>query len=287
MARTCATRQIQNKKVVWPYFDRSLYGNKFRGRVIGRADIDEMAELWRATYFELYGSSSAYEWVLHPLEYETKVALKDSWETDCLRKEFCITVAEEIGSGRLASAALYRKDDRNLSVEISLTCIHPEYRSGKKGAALLAPEGLEYIRMIEDQSGAEYMSAFCETWTTATQYIAFKHMGWKIAGIFPGQVTRWCGQQREHRGCLVHLYKLVGDGEKYVTKPEEWQLIPEARKLWTLLEELNKESDDAALRECRKQAGTAIPAAPTVWGKPGLRAPIGKAAPGDQREQLQ
>ena len=124
----------------------------------------------------------------------------------------------------------------------------PDYRNGKSGVKLMQPEALEYIRRLEEDSGAEFMSAFCETWHPITQYFAFRHLGWKLAGIFPGQATRHCGKNREYRGCLVHLYKLVGEGEEFATRPDEWQLIPEARKLWAVLEEINKASDDAGLR---------------------------------------
>jgi len=95
---------------------------------------------------------------------------------------------------------------------------------------------------IAIKSGAEYFTTFCETWHDITQNWCIKG-GWKIAGIFPGNFTRWHGNNQEYRGCEVHFYKFVGDGEKYTTKPEEWHLAPEARDVWEILEKVNRGTD--------------------------------------------
>ncbi|MHA2232803.1 MAG: hypothetical protein ACXAB4_09960, partial [Candidatus Hodarchaeales archaeon] len=73
------------------------------------------------------------------------------------------------------------------------------------------------------------------------------------AGIFPGQVTRWCGGNREYRGCTVHFYKFLRDAEKFVTKPEEWRILPEVAKIWQALEEANKDADDSRMTEYTKK----------------------------------
>ena len=98
-------------------------------------------------------------------------------------------------------------------------------------------------------SGAEYVTVFCETWHDITQYMWFKRMGWKVAGIFPGNFTRWNGDQEEYRGCTVHFYRLINDGEKYSTKREEWRLLPEISRLWDCLAEINELSEDTGLSE--------------------------------------
>jgi hypothetical protein len=41
----------------------------------------------------------------------------------------------------------------------------------------------------------------------------------------------------------------LGDAEIYTCRPEEWELIPEAKKLWKVLEEINHVSDDTELKE--------------------------------------
>lgn len=133
---------------------------------------------------------------------------------------------------------------RDLNIDMGNS--HPEYRKGKTGTRSWT-EGIAVVEWVEG-SGAEYITTFCETWHSITQYLALKQIGYNIAGIFPCQFTRWQGGQREYRACEVHFYKFIGDGEKYVTRPKEWRLIPEVQKLWEVLEEINKEKDDKALR---------------------------------------
>ena len=250
MGKTCEKRVICEKKVIWPEIDKKLFGNSIRIRSICLGDVDEAAELWRMSYPEVYGSP--HEWILHPEEYNEHVALKETWKEDSVNKRFCMYVAEVIETGKLVGGSLLTKEDKNLHVEYTLATIHPDYRKGKKGTKIWLV-ALEIFKFLEE-SGAEYMTTFCETWHNITQYMCLKQVGWKIAGIFPGNYTRWSGGQEEYRGCEVHFYKFLGDGAKYATKLEEWKLIPEAKKLWDVLEEINKESDDVALREHRDKS---------------------------------
>jgi len=246
MGKSCETREIRNKKVIWPYIEKDFFDGKFKSRVIGRADIDRAAELWRISFPDVYGSSD--DWIFYPEEYERRVALRENWEEDSANKADCMLVMEEIETGKLVSAAVYSKDDKNLSVEFTIGAIHPDYRKGKRGSKFWI-QVLEHLKRIEEDSGAEYMTVACITSHDITQHLCLKRLGFKVAGIFPGQFTRWCGEQKEYRGCEVHFYKFIGDGEKFATKAEEWTLLPELKKLWDVLEEINKESDDAALRE--------------------------------------
>ena len=240
MGKTCATRPIHDKKVTWPYVPEDMINGRFKRRMINQKDFDKAAELWRSAYPEIYGSSSKYEWLLYPEQYGGKVAVSEHWQEDRMEKAFCMPVVEDVLSGVLAGGALYSKDDRNLHVEFSFGAIHPQYRKGSSGEKLPAAI-LDYLKLLEEESGTEYLSAFCETWQNISQYLCLKVWGWKLAGIFPGQYTRWCGGNNEYRGCTVHFYKLVGDAEKYSSKPEEWEMIPEVKKLWNVLEEINKQ----------------------------------------------
>ena len=43
--------------------------------------------------------------------------------------------------------------------------------------------------------------------------------------------------------------RLLNGGEGYATKPEEWQLLPEMRKLRECMEEINGSSSADALKE--------------------------------------
>ena len=243
MGKTCKTRELREKKIIWPYREK-IVDNKFVIRIMERKEITQVTELWKASYPEVYGS--IHEWILFPEEYDQKVAFKETWENDSANKMHVVIICKDMTTGELISATLLTKFDLNLHVEASFVAIHPDFRKGKAGFNIWTELHEFYLWMKE--SGAEYITVFCETWHNITQFIWFKQMGWNVAGIFPGSYTRWAGGQKEYRGCTVHFYKLLNDGELYSTKPEEWQLLPEIRKLWDCLEEINKASDDSALK---------------------------------------
>ncbi len=249
MGKTCKTRKIKEKKVIWPDFTLGPFLNgKYRVRMIGRGDVEEVAELWRQSYPELYGSP--YEFVLFPEEYEEKVALRETWDGDRLNKKHCMPVVEETETRKLVTVALLTKEDKNLEIEYSLLGTHPDYRKKR------FTYGLGWaIREKIEESGAEYLTAFLETWHDITQILALRG-GSRLAGIFPGRFTRWQGNQQEYRGCVVYIYNFIGEGEEYSTKPEEWMLSPEIRELWEALEKINrkiqekfKEIDPERIRE--------------------------------------
>lgn len=233
MGATCRTREIGEKKVVWvDYTSPPFFRKRFRVRQIGLADVEATAELWRQGYPEIYGSP--HEFLLFPEKYAALVALRETWAEDAVNKRYCVPVVEELATGRLVAAALLTKEDMNLQIEASLICTHPDYR----GQHIMA--GLGYaVREMIDRSGAEYVTTFLETWHDITQRIIGLG-GWRVAGIFPGNFTRWQGGNREYRGCTVHVYRFVGEGEAYATRPEEWSLLPELRELWECLERVNR-----------------------------------------------
>ncbi len=235
MGRSCLTRPIREKQVTWikPEAKKHLKG-QFVGRPLGRADILAAAELWRRAYPEVYGS--AYDFILYPEDYEARMAMAETWERDSREKSCCMLVAEETASSRLAAATLMTKFDKNLQIEYTFAGTDPEYR--EKGLmGLLGSMMAEMVRA----SGAEYLTTFLETWHTITQGETLKPgRGWKVAGIFPGNFTRWAGGQEEYRACEIYMYQFINDGEKYATKPEEWALHPELQRLWEELEALNR-----------------------------------------------
>lgn len=234
MGASCLTRPIRDKRVVWVRPDPRLHLNgRFVGRALAREDLDAAAELWRAAYPEAYGS--AHDFILYPEAYEERVALAETWEADAGAKPCCMLVAEEAATGRLAAATLMTKFDRNLQIEYTFAGTHPDFRQ----QGLMRLLGGMMHRMA-GKSGAEYLTTFLETWHTITQAYTLKFAeGWKIAGIFPGNFTRWAGGQEEYRACEVYMYRFINDGEKYATKPEEWLLHPEIARLWQVMEEIN------------------------------------------------
>jgi hypothetical protein len=245
MGTSCLRREIGEKKVVWPEAkERSICDGNFTLRAIGRNDVDRAAEFWRASYPEVYGS--IHGWMLDPGEYEQRVAFKENGKSDFENKPNAMLMAEENRTGDIAMASMLTKFDQNLQVEASFFAIHPDYRKGERGFHIWE-ELHDYYDFLES-SGAEYITVFCETWQNTTQYVWFKRFGWKVAGIFPGNMTRWSGGREEYRGCTVYFYRLLNGGDRFSTKPEEWQLLPEMKRLWDCLEEINRESDDAALQ---------------------------------------
>ncbi len=234
MGISCLTRPIREKQVRWLKPEpEPVLGGRFRVRPLSRADFGAAAELWRQAYPEVYGSS--HDFLLYPEDYESRLALVETWEADALGKPCCMLLAEEVATSRLATATLMTKFDQNLQIEYTFAGTHPDYRRlGLMGALVRVMDRL--VRA----SGAEYLTAFLETWHTITQEETFKGgRGWQVAGIFPGNFTRWAGDQQEYRACEVHLYQFVNEGEKYATRPEEWQLHPELQALWDFLETIN------------------------------------------------
>jgi hypothetical protein len=236
MGTTCLTRPIRDKRVVWtkPEPRQHLEG-RFVGRVLSRQDLPAAAELWRRAYPELYGSS--HDFMLYPEDYEARMALAETWEVDSREKPCCMLVAAEAATGKLAAATLMTKFDQNLQIEYTFAGTHPDYRQ----LGLMALLG-SMMAWICQRSGAEYLTTFLETWHTITQAETLKmEHGWQVAGIFPGNFTRWAGDQREYRGCAVHMYRFINDGDKYATGPGEWQLHPALQRVWQALEDLNRE----------------------------------------------
>lgn len=244
IGKSCELRNLTDKRVVWPrieYMDPKE--PNFRLRTVTRNDIEEVVELWRTAYPEVYGS--VHEWILDPDEYEKRVALAENWNEHSITRLHASAVGEDLQSGKIIMSTLYTKWDKNLQVEASFIAIHPDYRKGSMAASIWSNLAAFY-KWLEG-SGAEYVTVFCETWQNITQYIWFKRMGWKIAGIFPGNYTRWAGNGKEYRGCAVHLYKFLNDGDKHSTQPEEWDLLPEIEELYNFMEKINEHSGEGTI----------------------------------------
>lgn len=242
MATSCRTRPIREKRITWVKVESEpLIDGKYQVRVLRRGLIDSAAKLWRAAYPELHGSP--HEFLLDPEHCERLVALEDSWEEDSRNKVYCMTVVEELETQKVVSASLLTKFDRNLQVEYSFAATHPDYREKKFMDPLR-----RVTRRIARGSGAEYFTTFCETWHDITQKWCIEG-GWKVAGIFPGQFTRWNGDNEEYRGCMVHFYHFSEDGEAFSTKPGEWRLAGPVQEVWDVLERVNREIAHHARRK--------------------------------------
>ncbi len=246
MGLSCELREIKEKRVIWPLINQIDPNNpNFRLRTVTRNDLEEVAELWRASYPEVYGS--VHEWILDPQEYEKRVAFAENWKEHSVTRPNAMFVGEDLQAGKIVMSSIYTKWNRNLHVEASFIAIHPDARKGKIASSIWSNLA-SFYKWLEE-SGAEYVTVFCETWHNITQYIWFKRLGWKIAGIFPGNFTRWAGGNNEYRGCTIHFYRLINDGIRYTNQPEEWSLIPEVKELWDCLEKINAKSTEEGLKE--------------------------------------
>lgn len=234
MATTCRTRPVSQKRVVWTRFEsQPIVDGRFQVRPLRRGLIDSAAALFRRAYPEIYGSP--HEFLLDPAQYERLIALEDNWEQDAKTKVYCMTVVEELAAQKVVSATLLTKFEKNLQVEYTFAATHPDYRQRD-----LTDELRRVTRQISYRSGAEYLTTFCETWHDITQNWCIKG-GWKIAGIFPGNFVRWNGDDEEYRGCAVHFYRFIGDGEAHTTRPEEWHLAAPVTEVWDTLQRVNHE----------------------------------------------
>lgn len=50
--------------------------------------------------------------------------------------------------------------------------------------------------------------------------------GWKIAGIFTGNLTRWNRDNQEYRACEVSLYQFINDGKNMPRSPRSSSFTP-------------------------------------------------------------
>jgi len=245
MVQSCRRRPIREKRVVWVLPQPRLsQDGRFLARPLRTADIEAAAELWREAYPEVYGS--CHDFILFPEDYPAHFICDDAWEAGQDRPG-CMILAEETATDRLAAGGIMTKFDRNLQIEFSLAGTRPEYR--RQGLMALIGRVMYQMALA---SGAEYLTTFLETWHTITQGATLKWgRRWRLAGIFPGNFTRWAGGQEEYRACEVYLYQFINDGEAYATPPTAWQLHPQVRRLWQCLEEINRTLPEAeAAGEC-------------------------------------
>jgi hypothetical protein len=151
-------------------------------------------------------------------------------------------VVQEKATGRLAAASLMTKIDQNLQIEWTFAGTHPDYRQ----LGLMALLG-DLMDWMSEASGAEYLTTFLETWHTITQAETLKiGKGWQVAGIFPGNFTRWAGGQQEYRACEIHMYRFINEGGTFATQPAEWQLHPDLQQVWEALVAFNRRVTETA-----------------------------------------
>ncbi|UCB51037.1 MAG: hypothetical protein JSW56_09355 [Deltaproteobacteria bacterium] len=231
MARTCRTRPIDKARLEWPPLPPlTAELAELRWDFLSENEMPLIADLWKEGYPELMGSS--FDFLFHPERYKGKILLRENYEQDRRDRDRCMFRWEK--GGKIVGAMMLTKWDENRQVELTIGTVLPRYR--KVGGIFI--HGFPIVMDWLQRSGAEYLTAFCETWHDLSQRL-LEANGFKICGIFPGQHVRWTSGNRQYRGCTVHYYRFIGQGAEYVTHPEEWRLSERASRVWEVLAKMN------------------------------------------------
>ena len=234
MGTSCQLKNIAEFQVLWPKLTTAsnLSKKELVMRYMRGNDIDAVIELWKDIYPEAYGST--HQIVFDPQwYYDGNVLFDGNWATDARDKQYAIILIEDLKTDLLFGILLMTKWDQNLQVELTMGGFHSEFREKQ----LFFP----FFQNILDSfsnTEVELLTVFSETWHKKTQEL-MDYCGFKIWGLFPGQMIRWGGDQKCYRACEVHYYKFINDGEKYASTFDEWALSEKSTKLWTCLEKLN------------------------------------------------
>jgi hypothetical protein len=197
---------------------------------ISEGEAELVADIWKRGYPELIGST--LDFIFHPEMYKGNILLRENYEQDKYDRNRAMIRWEK--SGAIVMAMMLRKWDENRQVELTIGTI-PTHRRQQEG---LFNQGFVMVMDWLRRSGAEYLTAFCETWHDLSQRL-LEANDFKICGLFPGQYVRWTRGNRQYRGCTVHYYRFIGEGAAYATRPEEWRLSERATRLWKVLAKLN------------------------------------------------
>jgi len=234
MGQSCQLKDIMEYHIYWPELvtASTLTNSDLIMRYMSGNDINKVVELWKNVYPEAYGST--HQFVFDSQWYEDNVLFDENWKTDAKEIKHAIVLLEDLKDSQLVGLLLMTKSDQNLQVEFTMGGLHSTFRK-KKAFYPFFKNILDMISKTE----VELITVFAETWHNKTQELMENH-GFKIWGIFPGNMVRWSRDQKCYRACEVHYYKFVNDGESYATSFDEWVLSEKSTKLWQILEKLNK-----------------------------------------------
>jgi hypothetical protein len=233
MGKSCQLKDIAEFHIHWPKLTTAsnLTKNDLIMRYMCGHDIDEVVELWKNVYPEAHGST--HQFIFDPQWYESNILFNENWKTDVKEKKYAIILLENLKESQRVGILLMTKWDQNLQVELTMGGLHSAFREKK----IFYPFFKNILDTISTTE-VELITVFAETWHSKTQELMDNH-GFKIWGIFPGNMIRWSHDQKCYRACEVHYYKFVNNGERYATLFDEWVLSEKSRKLWQVLEKLN------------------------------------------------
>ena len=199
---------------------------------VSEKELPLVADIWRRGYPELLGST--LDFIFHPQKYEGNILLRENYQQDKYDRDRCMLRWEK--SGKMVGAIMLKKWDENRQVELTIGTILPRHRKVQE----IFIKGFPIVMDWLQDTGAEYVTAFCETWHDLSQQL-LEANGFKICGIFPGEYVRWTSGNLHYRGCTVHYYRFIGEGAEFATRREEWRLSERATQLWDVLAKLNDE----------------------------------------------
>jgi hypothetical protein len=223
----CKFKSLTERKMSWSTNEKYVSDGKYLLRPSSKDEIDEVVEIYRVGFPELYGNTyhGAALW------HDSLLKLLES-ENGFMKGDWFLYIAEKIDEKKLVGAMLIRMDKGNMSIHWESGVIHPAYRGNK-----LFREMCIYNDELSEKSGAEYSNVLVATFHPITQKL-FKELGWKIRGVFPGFLLSWNHEDKYYRRTVVMFDKFFNDGEELV--PKEMELIPETEKIYKLSEELSK-----------------------------------------------
>ena len=120
MGQSCRLKDISEFRVNWPKLvtaDELAHANLLM-RYMRRSDIDEVVELWKNMYPEVYGST--HQFVFDSEWYADNVLLEENWEKDQNKINYAIIVLEDLTERKVGGMLLMTKWDRNLQVELTM-----------------------------------------------------------------------------------------------------------------------------------------------------------------------
>jgi len=234
MEQSCQLKNITDFHVNWPELETgsTLKSRDLVMRYMRGDDIERVVELWKNVYPEAYGST--HQFVFDYQWHEDNVLLEENWEADAKGKDYAIILVEDFKGNQIVGLLLMTKWDQNLQIEFTMGGLHSAFREKE----VFYPFFKNILDAIS-KSEVELITVFAETWHDKTQKLMEKH-GFKIWGIFPGNMIRWSHDNKCYRACEIHYYKFVNDGERYATDFGEWVLSEKSKKLWNELEALNE-----------------------------------------------
>ena len=215
----CRFKSLEDRKMSWPSMKNYVLNGKYLLRPLRENEIDEVVEIYRVGYPELYGNTY-YEVVLWP---ETIRELLES-ENGFMHGEWFLNVIEKTDEKKLIGAMKFKMDRGNMSINWQSGVIHPDYR-GIKGLFRIF---CKYSDEFSEKTGAKYGHTLAATIHKKTQ-IVLKDLGWKIRGVFPGYELVWNHENKYYRHSFVFFDKFYNNGEILV--PKEMELIPETEKI--------------------------------------------------------